>query len=77
MDEMYRMLGREHEADLEREALKWRRAAEVRERPDAGAAGAHNDRVQRRMHLVLAQVAAVVDRAVRFGAWVRPERSEK
>jgi hypothetical protein len=30
MDETYRMLGREHEADLEREAQKWRRAAEVR-----------------------------------------------
>ena len=30
MDETYRMLGREHEADLEREALKWQRAAEVR-----------------------------------------------
>jgi hypothetical protein len=30
MDETYRMLAREHEADLEREALKWRRAAEVR-----------------------------------------------
>jgi len=29
MDEMYRMLGREHEADLEREAMKWQRAAEV------------------------------------------------
>lgn len=26
MDEMYRMLGREHEADLEREARTWRRA---------------------------------------------------
>jgi hypothetical protein len=30
VDEIYRMLGREHEADLEREALKFRRAAEVR-----------------------------------------------
>jgi hypothetical protein len=39
MDEMYRMLGREHEADLEREALARRRAAQLprpaarRERP--------------------------------------------
>jgi hypothetical protein len=32
MDEMYRMLGREREADLEREAVKWRRAAELRDR---------------------------------------------
>lgn len=30
MDEIYRMLGREHEADLEREAVKFRRAASVR-----------------------------------------------
>jgi hypothetical protein len=30
MDEMFRMLGREHEADLEREALKWERAAPFR-----------------------------------------------
>jgi len=31
MDETYRMLGREHEADLERHADKWRHAAEARE----------------------------------------------
>lgn len=30
MDEMYRILGREHQADLEREAVRRRRAAEVR-----------------------------------------------
>lgn len=30
MDETYRMLGREHEADLERDALKWRLAQEAR-----------------------------------------------
>ncbi len=30
MDETYRMLGREHEADLERDAEKWRHAAEAR-----------------------------------------------
>ena len=36
MDETYRMLGREHEADLEREALKWRRAAEARANARAG-----------------------------------------
>jgi hypothetical protein len=29
MDELYRMLGKEREADLERDAVKWRRAAEV------------------------------------------------
>jgi hypothetical protein len=30
MDEMYRMLGREHEADLEREAVTRGQAAELR-----------------------------------------------
>jgi len=30
VDEIYRMLGREHDADLEREAVKFRRAAGVR-----------------------------------------------
>jgi hypothetical protein len=30
MHETYRMLGKGHEADLEREAEKWRRAAEFR-----------------------------------------------
>jgi hypothetical protein len=37
MDEMYRMLGKEHEADLEREARKWQRAREVRGRRRAPA----------------------------------------
>jgi hypothetical protein len=36
MDETYRMLGMEHEADLEREALKWQRAAEARANARAG-----------------------------------------
>jgi hypothetical protein len=31
VDEIYPMLGKEHEADLEREALKFRRAAGVRD----------------------------------------------
>jgi hypothetical protein len=33
MDEIYRMLGREHEADLAREAAKFSRAALVRGTP--------------------------------------------
>jgi len=36
MHETYRMVGKEHEADLECEALKWRRAAEVSTRARAG-----------------------------------------
>jgi hypothetical protein len=38
MDETYRMLGREHEADLEREAAKWRLGDLAREqREEAGS----------------------------------------
>jgi hypothetical protein len=32
MDQTYRMLGREHEADLEREAAKWRLADQAPDR---------------------------------------------
>ena len=38
MDEMYRMLGKAHEADLERDAQKWQRAKETRRQPHAPAA---------------------------------------
>jgi hypothetical protein len=68
MHETYRMLGREHEADLEREALKRRRAKEVRERPDADAGAVDERRAQKRAQLVLARVAALVGRAARVEA---------
>ncbi len=58
MDEIYRMLGREHEADLEREALKRRRGAEVRQRPGADPPSPHNRGLGSGMHPVLARVAA-------------------
>jgi hypothetical protein len=35
VDETFRMLGKEHQADLERDAWKWRRAAELRRSPAA------------------------------------------
>lgn len=37
MDEIYRLLGKEHQADLEREAVKFRRAAESRGSQGEGA----------------------------------------
>lgn len=43
-DETYRMLGREHEADLEREAAKLRVAAQVRGQRRARVAGPSADR---------------------------------
>src|SRR5919108_6414281 len=39
MDETYRMLGREHEADLEREAAKWRLADQARKRREKAGSG--------------------------------------
>ena len=39
MDETYRMLGREHEADLEREAAKWRLADQARKRREKVGSG--------------------------------------
>ncbi len=67
MDEMYRMLGREHQADLDREALKWQRAAELRGQRRAPAAP---DIVQqlKRAQVVLARLAAFVGRAARAEA---------
>jgi hypothetical protein len=38
-DETFRMLGAAHEADLERDARKWQRAAEARRVPRAPASG--------------------------------------
>ena len=64
MDETYRMLGREHEADLEREALKRRRAAEV-----AGAAERQipqTDGPRRPLESVVARVRALVGREARL-----------
>jgi hypothetical protein len=68
MDEMYRMLGREHEADLEREAAKWRRGAEVRGRPGVAAIAPRHFRPQKLARLVAARLAAFVGRAARVEA---------
>jgi hypothetical protein len=67
MDEMYRMLGREHEADLEREARKWHRAAEVRNQRRAPAP-APGFRRRKRVQFVLARAAAFVGLTARFEA---------
>jgi hypothetical protein len=54
VDETFRMLGREHEADLEREALKWERAAPFRAPRDVPAKVVRPARMYR---LVSARVA--------------------
>jgi hypothetical protein len=53
MDETYRMLGREHQADLEREALKRRLAADAR-----AARPARGDGRRRKPHARIAFVPA-------------------
>lgn len=68
MDEMYSMLGREHQADLEREAANRRRAAEVRQRPSDDAAAPHAGRLQKPAHAFLARVAAFMSRTARVEA---------
>jgi lysophospholipase L1-like esterase len=65
MDETYRMLGREHELDLEREAIK-RRAAAVARRPRADATAARrNERLAKQLRLFLTRSAALVVRKIR------------
>jgi hypothetical protein len=62
MDEMFRMLGREHEADLEREALRWQRAANAGRRPRRAA------RAPREVRLALARLATLMGRTARAEA---------
>jgi len=56
MDERYRMLGREHEADLERDAEKWRLAAAARGHGRASRVAPKIDR-GRRWSFVRARIA--------------------
>jgi hypothetical protein len=60
MDETYRMLGREHQADLEREAPKWQRAAELRVRRGAPALAPGLVRHRRLIVVVPRMVAALL-----------------
>jgi hypothetical protein len=67
MDETLRMLGREHEADLERDARKWRRAADVRGRQRTPVTATNVDRGQRPYGLARPRVIAFLVRAVSSG----------
>jgi hypothetical protein len=67
-DHTYRMLGREHEADLERDALKQRRAAEARARPgDSGEAPRTRSRRAAAVH-AHSRILALLTRAARAGS---------
>jgi hypothetical protein len=68
MDETYRMLGREHQADLEREALNRQRAAAVGRRRYAPAPVPDVARGRKRAQLALARVAALMSRTARAEA---------
>ncbi len=75
MDETYRMLGKEHEADLDREAERWRRAAEVRrQRRDAVPASTQRTRWTR-SRFAPARLRAVLARAGRAD-WRSPVQQE-
>jgi hypothetical protein len=68
MDEMYRMLGSEHEVDLEREAQRRRLAAELPRGSEAhrpAAAARNNVRRRNPLQLVLARAVALVGLATR------------
>jgi hypothetical protein len=60
MHETYRMLGREHEADLERDAAKWRLAAEARAQPTAPEAAPAAMRPSRTRRFSLASLVRLV-----------------
>jgi hypothetical protein len=62
------MLGKEHEADLGREALKWQRADEVRRSLRVPAAAPETVRERQGMRLVSARVAGFVARVSRLEA---------
>ena len=72
MDETYRNLGREREAELERDAVKWRRAAEVRTEPRVETASPNNDGQRRSAHPILARVTALVGWPTRVRTTGRP-----
>jgi len=64
MDETYRMLGREREADLERDAEKWRRAAEMRKQ-ERERRRVQSVEVRRRPRDVVPRLAAFLVRGPR------------
>jgi hypothetical protein len=65
MHETYRMLGQEHEADLEREAEKWRRAAEIGRPGHASAAAPNTNRRRTSRRFQSARILAFLARVAR------------
>lgn len=60
MDETYRMLGREHEADLERDARKHRLAGELRARRRPRAESTETNPRRVRAQVLVARIAALL-----------------
>jgi hypothetical protein len=65
MDETYRILGKEHEAELEREAQKWRRADEVRGRRRPSASAPAEQKGSTRLRVVTGRLLMFVARTSR------------
>jgi hypothetical protein len=60
MDETYRMLGRELEADLKRDADRWRLAAEVRRQRRASGLAPNLDRRPKSRSVMRVLIAALL-----------------
>jgi hypothetical protein len=68
MDQAFQMLGREHEADLEREAEKWHRADAVRRASRAPAAASDHARGRKRVRFIAARAVGFIARVSRVEA---------
>ena len=66
MDETYRMLGREHDADLEREAMKRQRVAELRGKSRARTVERIKERLLSGAHFLFGRIGSFLGRRARF-----------
>jgi hypothetical protein len=66
MDETYRMLGREHDADLEREAIKRRRVAELRGKSRARTVDRNKEGLLSRAQFLFGRMRSFLGRRARF-----------
>jgi hypothetical protein len=65
VDELYRMLGKEHEGDLEREALKRQRAAAIGEQRAGEPEATLGDQTGNDVPPLLSRIAAALWRSAR------------
>jgi hypothetical protein len=65
VDELYRMLGKEHEGDLEREALKRQRAAAIGKQHGGAPEATFGSQTGKDVPPLLSRVAAALRRSAR------------